>query len=409
MRKSLYDYCTENQMEEILGQWDYSKNEKLTPELITFGSRQKIWWKCRDGHEWKAAVYSRTGSGSGCPACAGRVVVSDKNSLACVYPDIAKQWHSEKNGELKPSDVMPASHKSVWWVCDKGHEWRTAVKARTSGSECPVCTNRKLCPGENDFGTTHPELAAQWHPTKNERLTPADVFAGSGRKVWWVCGKGHEWQSRINARATAGSSCPVCAGKVTVAGENDLASAYPELAAQWHPTKNGTLTAQMVTPLSNRRIWWVCEHGHEWQCEVAHRVAANSGCPYCAGRRVMPGFNDLATREPKIAAQWHPKLNGALTPQMVTSGSSKKVWWQCAEGHVWCAVVYSRTGPKRTGCPVCAGRVNRRRTQRYAEIMQQAPPQPQTVSMKNERRHEIFASANGEASRSSEKSIGNKT
>jgi len=72
---------------------------------------------------------------------------------------------------------------------------------------------------------------------------------------------------------------------------------------------------------------------------------------------VLKGFNDLATTAPKIAAQWHPELNGSLTPQMVTAGSRKKIWWHCAEGHVWKAVVYSRAGVQKSGCPVCAGRI----------------------------------------------------
>ena len=61
-----------------------------------------------------------------------------------------------------------------------------------------------------------------------------------------------------------------------------------------------------------------------------------------------------------MAAEWDPGLNGNLTPQMVTVGSHKKVWWRCAQGHVWKAVMYSRTGPKRCGCPVCAGKVRQR-------------------------------------------------
>ena len=93
-----------------------------------------------------------------------------------------------------------------------------------------------------------------------------------------------------------------------------------------------------------------------------------SCCPYCTGKKVLPGFNDLATLEPKIAA-WHPTLNGTLTPEMVTLGSHRKVWWQCPEGHVWKAVVYSRAGPQKCGCPVCAGKVKAARQQRYKEAM----------------------------------------
>ena len=87
--------------------------------------------------------------------------------------------------------------------------------------------------------------------------------------------------------------------------------------------------------------------------------ASGAGCPYCAGKRVLAGFNDLATLCPEIAAQWDPSLNGALTPEMVMPGSHQKVWWRCPEGHVWKAAVFSRTGKQKCGCPVCAGNVRR--------------------------------------------------
>jgi hypothetical protein len=164
----------------------------------------------------------------------------------------------------------------------------------------------------------------------------------------------------------------VCAGRAVRAGENDLASAFPAVAAQWHPTKNGSLTPDQVAPFSNRKVWWQCPRGHSYQAWIQHRTGRSSGCPYCAGRKVLPGFNDLATVEPKVAAQWHPELNGALTPRQVTAGSRKKVWWQCPEGHVWKAEIHSRTGPQKCGCPVCAGKVkNPRRTPERA-----APPRP---------------------------------
>ena len=93
---------------------------------------------------------------------------------------------------------------------------------------------------------------------------------------------------------------------------------------------------------------------------IAQRVQRGDGCPYCANRKVLPGFNDLATLDPAVAKEWHPTLNGALTPEMVTVGSHRKVWWQCTCGHVWKAAIYPRTGKQRCGCPVCAGKTKRK-------------------------------------------------
>ena len=141
-------------------------------------------------------------------------------------------------------------------------------------------------------------------------------------------------------------------------GFNDLASQNPVLAAQWDTERNGTLTPQQVTLTSNRKAWWICEKGHSFQAVIASR-AKGTGCPYCTNRKVLAGFNDLATVEPRIAAEWHPTLNGALTPEMGTVGSTKKVWWECPLGHVWKAAIYPRTGAKKCGCPVCAGKTGK--------------------------------------------------
>ena len=142
-------------------------------------------------------------------------------------------------------------------------------------------------------------------------------------------------------------------------GENDLATLFPDIAAQWDAERNGSLRPDNVTPYSNKKVWWRCALGHEWQAVIASRAVERSACPYCTGRRVLAGFNDLATLHPKIAAQWDSTLNSGLTPEMVTPGSHKRVWWKCAEGHVWKTAIYSRTGKQKCGCPVCAGKATR--------------------------------------------------
>ena len=378
MRQSLYDYCIENKKEYLLGEWANDKNLPLTTESITYGSRHKAWWRCDKGHEWQAALYTRT-SGSGCPVCVGRRLEPGANDLASGFPTLVREWHPTKNAPLTPDQFSAGSHRKIWWRCERGHEWQAIIKSRTSGTGCPVCANRIAVSGENDLATTHPELVEQWDTEKNGAVTPAQVFSGSRRKVWWRCECGHSWQAAIASRAR-GIGCPVCAGKTVIPDENDLASAFPDIAAQWHPTKNGNLTPQGCTPASNRNVWWICPLGHEYRAAVGARTVHGSGCPYCAGRKVLKGFNDLATLEPKIAAQWHPTLNGTLRPDEVTVGSARKVWWQCGEGHVWQAVIHSRTGKGKCGCPACAGRVKASRQERYAAVLAY-PARSQGVAM----------------------------
>lgn len=360
MRKSLYDFCMEQGLEYLLKQWDTERNAPLTPQTVTAGSSDKrIWWRCEKGHAWQSAVYSRAKVGTGCPYCAGKRPVPGETDLAACFPEIAAQWHPTKNAPLTPDQVLPGSHNMAWWVCKKGHEWRAAVKSRVSGCGCPVCTGRKVVPGENDLASQYPLLMKEWHPTKNGALRPQDLTSGTYRKVWWRCQYGHEWKASVASRTRSGSGCPYCVGKRVVSGETDLLTRYPLIAAQWHPDRNGKLLPSQVSAYSNRKVWWRCPLGHDYQAMVGSRTNQGSGCPVCAGRKVLRGFNDLATVEPQVAAQWHPSLNGTLTPDMIVSRSHRKVWWSCPEGHVWKATVYSRTGAQKCGCPVCAGKVRR--------------------------------------------------
>ena len=366
IRETLYDFCRRTSREALLGQWCGERNLPLTPETVSSGSSRKVWWTCEQGHTWQADVFSRAKGGTGCPYCAGKRPIPGRTDLASRFPAVAAQWHPTRNRPLAPEQVLPGSHRLVWWVCEKGHEWQASVKSRTEGCGCPVCANRTVAPGENDLATTRPDLAEQWHPTRNGALTPREVTAGTHRKVWWRCEKGHAWRASVLSRAGSGAGCPVCAGKVVLPGENDLASLFPAVAGQWHPALNGALTPERVSPYSNRKVWWVCQRGHPYQAVVAARTMHGSGCPYCAGKKVLPGFNDLATAAPGVAAQWHPTLNGNLTPAMVTAGSRRKVWWQCPEGHVWKAAVYARAGAQKSGCPVCAGKIRQRRRRQAA-------------------------------------------
>lgn len=272
---------------------------------------------------------------------------------------LLEEWAADKNGDLTPKDFVRGSHKKVWWRCDKGHEWQARVFSRAQGCGCPVCAGKTVLAGENDLATSHPHLVAEWHATKNAELTPQLVNHGSRKVVWWQCSKGHEWQSSVKQRTTNRSNCPYCAGTKILVGFNDLRTTHPELASQWHPDLNGSLTPEMVSKGSGKKVWWLCGKGHEWQSTVLNRANGND-CPACAGRVVLPGVNDLASCKPLLAREWHPTLNGELYPEDVTLSSSEKVWWLCQCGCEWQATVSARSN-NNTGCPTCAASWRRKR------------------------------------------------
>jgi hypothetical protein len=156
----------------------------------------------------------------------------------------------------------------------------------------------------------------------------------------WKCDSGHQWQANVATRSN-GHGCPVCLNQKVLVGFNDLVTTNPELAAQadgWDPT-TVTIKSGMVRS-------WKCDSGHQWQANVATRSNGH-GCPVCLNRKVLVGFNDLATTNPELAAQ-----ADGWDPTTLTRGSSVKKNWKCEHGHQWRAGVGNRS--KGDKCPICS-------------------------------------------------------
>lgn len=201
--------------------------------------------------------------------------------------------------------------------------------------------------------TDYPHLVEQWHPVKNKDISIETITKSSGKKVWWLGPCGHEWDMNITSRCDSGQNCPICSGKRVVSGINDLATLRPDIASEWHTTKNENLLPSSVSVGSAKKVWWLGSCGHEWEATIGGRTAKGYNCSYCSGRFAISGKTDLATLRPDIAAQWHPTNNPTLTPQTVTYSSGRKVWWMCGKGHEWDARIADRV--KGIGCSICAG------------------------------------------------------
>jgi len=335
----------------IAKQWHPLKNGDLTPDKVTPRSGKKVWWKCDKGHEWQAIIGNRT-AGSNCPYCSG-TRVSEEYNFAIIRPELARQWHPTKNGNLTPDKIAPRSKKKVWLKCANRHEWQTSlnnVYKYKDSTLCPFCVGKQVS-RDNNLLAVNPELAKQWHPFKNGNLTPDKVMGSTRRKVWWICAKGHEWKARTSNRS-AGIGCPKCSS-VTATKKHNLMISHPDISSQWHPMKNGNLTPGDVTSRSIKKVWWMCDKGHEWEDIIIARTKYGNACPYCYGIDGCKEYNLLALR-PDIARQWHPTKNGKLTPEDVTPGSSKKIWWVCDKGHEWRVTISGRC--IGWNCPYCSGR-----------------------------------------------------
>ena len=337
---------------DIAREWHPTRNGKMKPGDVACRSGKKVWWKCCFDHEWSTTIKDRTANDTGCPYCSGRKAIKNINDLATVKPEIAKEWHPSKNGELKPTEVSCGSGMKVWWICSNGHEWQATINSRANRKQgCPFCSGHRVNIGENDLQSRFPGVAEEWHPTKNGGLKPTEVSYGSNMNIWWQCREGHEWQAVIHTRTTGNHGCPYCSKRRVIAGESDLATLYPDIAKEWHQTRNGELKPAEVSFGCEKNVWWKCDKGHEYQATPYSRTSKHTNCPYCSGKRVLKGYNDLATMNPKLAAEWHPTKNGDLHASEVTCYSNKMVWWICAKNHEWKANIGNRSNGNQ--CPYC--------------------------------------------------------
>lgn len=323
----------------------------FTPQETTAGSERKVWWRNSEcTHEWEARIADTVQKAKGCPYCSNRRVLVGFNDLATVNPELSAMWDYDKNSSLTPQMVVSGSAKKVAWKCEKGHEWESAIR---SALRCQVCAHRKVLTGFNDITITAPEVARQFHPVKNGEVKADSLLAGHVKNVWWleeVCG--HEWEASPYSRIKLSSGCPVCVNQKVVSGVNDLAAVSPELAKEWHTEKNGVLTPNHVSAGSGKKVWWVCKKQHSWESTVLNRKTR--GCPYCSGNKVLLGYNDLATLAKDVAKEWDYEKNNPLTPQDVSVGANKRVWWKCFKNHSWEAFINDRTRTEATSCPVFA-------------------------------------------------------
>ncbi len=305
------------------------------PAKVFKSSGKKYEWICKQGHVWVGAVTDRT-SADQCAICHGKKILEKYNDLTTTHPEIAAQADG-----WDPKTVSAGSNRKMAWICEHGHNYQSRIVDQVRNNSCGVCTGNQFVPGVNDLMTTNPELAAQ-----ADGWDPATVFRGSSKRVRWKCSEGHTWITTVTQRSRLNNGCPLCFGNVLVVGVNDLHTKFPEIAAQadgWDP--------KTVSAGSNRKMAWICEHGHKWVATLHGRTSTSKrGCPVCGHNKVLVGFNDLITTHPELAAQ-----ADGWDPATLSSGSNKKVGWRCGLGHTWKSVIFSRA-LDGIGCPICSGR-----------------------------------------------------
>ena len=235
--------------DDYIKEWDYENNKDYNPNTLTAGSCHKVWWKCSVcGHNWQASPHDRILQGSNCPVCSLKKVNSErikkKGSFADKFPERAKDWDYEKNGDLLPTQVTAGSNIEVYWKCHVcGYEWKSMVVSHAKAKfACEKCSYREKSLkrfGNKPLAETHPHLADEWDYKNNGDLTPYNVIAHLNKRVNWVCHKGHNWSAKVNYRANLNIGCPHC--------KKEWNTSFPEQAIYFYLRK--------VTNAQNRYIF----------------------------------------------------------------------------------------------------------------------------------------------------------
>ena len=436
---------------ELLVEWDYNKN-LIKPEEVSFSSRTKVWWVCPKGHSYEASVEQRH-AGNGCPYCSNHRLLRGFNDFATIHPDLIEEWDYEKNGDLKPEDFIAGSHNEVWWKCEFGHSWKSALVERHNGSGCPECSKylRTSFPEQAIYfyvskvfpeainGDRHLKVeldiylpsksigieydGENWHQDFKKDIRKNHICEKHGIHLIRVREKGcpdmestpwvtiyklsdtytldqiitsiieslDESHKLISINIDDDSNQILASYKHQLRA-NSFAYQCPDLAEEWHPTKNLNLKPTMFPKTSTQQIWWKGKCGHEWVASITNRVSGGK-CPICRAEEikkslnerkkinsnetsgsmsvsesrglylslkknpnVIVGVNDLATINPDLAKEWDYENNEGLTPTDVLGNYGDMTYsWICSKGHRWKAQIKSRM--KGTGCPYCSGKL----------------------------------------------------
>lgn len=481
---------------ELLSEWDFEKNDVL-PTQISAGSNKYIWWKCKKGHSWEIPIPAR--KNSGCPYCGNKKIIAGENDLATTYTYLVDEWDYDKNTIL-PSEVSAGSDMYCYWKCQYGHQWRAKIANRLHGTGCPICNkylktsfpeqtifyyinkhfkdaqngihvdgleldifipskaiaieydgqnwhkdlekdlkknkackknNIQLirireagCPDmdekecviwslidesdnslesiiikllnfleiadidinikrdrfdiynlyvnsayEKSLEKKFPDIAQEFHPKKNGKLLAKMVSAGSDKKIWWLCAKGHEWQAQVSSRTGKNKSgCPICSNRKIISGVNDIETLYKEKMLYWDFENNAGIEPSKIGRAYKKKVNWVCfKCNNRWGDTVAAVIKNQEPCPFCGKRKLLIGVNDLQTLEPELIEEWNYEKND-MNPSEVLVGNNSSVWWRCKKCyHEWKAPIQNRRVGNKTQCPICANQQRKISRRKYIE------------------------------------------
>lgn len=304
----------------LLQEWDYEENNKLSiyPTHITAGSGIKIHWMCNVcGFKWLASMYSRK-EGSGCPQCTKEAKTSFSEQAIFYYIrrhflDTINGYKDENISEIDifiPSLNIGIEYDGERWHSSKSSKIRDGNKDNVLKDKGITLIRIKEMKKEQKYSNAYVKDNIIYHDHRNKKNLNKVIQTLLSRFLGIV-------DKTVNVEL---NRILIMEQYISTKKKNSLAVNYPDIAKEWNYEKNGKLKPEFISYGSEKKVWWKCEKGHNYESTVNNRTSGH-GCPYCKGKKVLEGFNDLNTIMPELAE----KINNNSIVRNVSKGSKKKV------------------------------------------------------------------------------------
>ena len=331
---------------------EFSEKNDYNPSYIFPSHFRYVGWDCNQcGMTWYGRIRDRIAGLSTCPYCSGELAIPGKTSLKALFPLVASEFRARDG---RDADVVTPRYavKVYWDCCGCGLSWVSTVRDRiVDGAKCPYCSGNKAIPGRTSLKALYPDIAAELR-FEDER-DPDTVLPNYGSRVQWNCKAcSQTWSSTVKERIQDGFRCPYCSGIRAIPGKNSLKALYPDIAAEFF-TDDGR-DPDTVFPHYGVWVHWNCKACSQiWSSSVKERIQDGVECPYCSGKRAIPGKTSLKALYPYITAEFSSEND--FDPDTMLPNNNAWVKWNCKECRLtWRSTVSDRvTGVAQ--CPYCNG------------------------------------------------------
>lgn len=325
-------YCTKRTVSSDLTEWlEYWSEDNPPAETVSFRTTKEYLWNLPDGTQLSKSPNDVADGG-----------LWHKLKYPVSVQSYADLWSPTNNDS--PIMVGRSSKEAYLWDGECGHQWSRSPFGMNKVSSCPECDRRNREEQKELLETQKLRDQEIARLKRKQEKVQQKLDEETRRRQ----SKHETWKRRVAKMQAEGTT---------------LRQARPNIADQViTPVDTNTILAT-----STVRLQFQCEHGHTWDTSLRDRVRKNSGCPVCSGHKVLSGFNDLETRFPDLAAQWHP--DNPLSVNEVSAGSNKYYLWLCDE----CGGTFSAQPNTRThrgdGCPNCSLKGTSNAEQSLAEFV----------------------------------------